>query len=100
VPELLISERAEGSEIAVRVTPRARANEIAGERNGVLLVRVSAAPVDGGANTAACRVIADRIGVRAGRVAVVRGASSREKVVRVAGVAASELRRALGELSP
>ena len=85
----------EGCEIAVRVIARARRNEIAGERDGVLLVRVSAPPVDGRANAAVCRLIAKRVGVGARSVWVVRGARSREKVVRVAGIGTEDLRRAL-----
>jgi hypothetical protein len=85
----------ESCEIAVRVTTRARANEIAGERDGVLLVRVSAPPVDGRANVAVCRLIARRARVGIRSVTVIRGASSREKVVRVEGLGAQELRRAL-----
>ncbi len=85
----------ESCEIALRVTPRARANEIAGERDGVLLVRVSAPPVDGRANAAVCRVIAKRVGVGMRSVTVVQGANSRDKVVRVEGIGAGEFRRAL-----
>lgn len=85
----------EGCEIVVRVIARARRNEIAGERDGTLLVRVSAPPVDGRANAALCRLIAERAGVGARSVWVVRGARSREKVVRVAGIGAEDLRRAL-----
>jgi uncharacterized protein len=84
------------AEIAVRVTPRAHADEIVGERDGTLLVRVRAPPVDGRANAAVCRVIAKRAGVRAGDVTVVRGARSREKVLRVEGIGADDLARALG----
>lgn len=82
-------------EITVRLTPRARTNEIAGERNGVLLVRVTAPPLDGRANAALCRLVAKRAGVGVRSVSVVRGATSRDKVVRVDGVSAAELKRAL-----
>ncbi len=82
-------------EIAVRLQPRARADEIVGERAGVLVVRVSAPPVDGRANEALCRLIAKRARVGARSVSVVRGAGSREKVVRVQGMASEQLRRAL-----
>jgi uncharacterized protein YggU (UPF0235/DUF167 family) len=58
-------------------------------------VRVTAPPVDGKANAALCALVADRVGVAAGRVSVVRGASSRDKVVRVEGVAAEAARTAL-----
>jgi len=83
-------------EIAVRLQPRARANEIVGERDGVLIVRVSAPPLDGRANDALCRLIAKRVRVGVRSVSVVRGASSREKVVRVEGVSRAALRDALG----
>ncbi len=86
----------ESCEIAVRLTPRARVNEIAGERDGVLLVRVTAPPVDGRANTALCRLIAKRAGVGVRSVSIVRGANAREKVVRVEGINEDDLRRALG----
>jgi uncharacterized protein len=81
--------------LALRVQPRSRRNEIVGERAGALLVRVTAPPVDGEANEAVRRLVAKRLGVPAGRVAVVRGESSRDKLVEVAGIDDDELRRAL-----
>ncbi len=84
------------AELTVRVQPRARANEIVGERAGALLVRVTAPPLDGRANDALCALIAKRAGVGKRSVSVVRGASSRDKVVRVDGVAPAALRQALG----
>jgi uncharacterized protein (TIGR00251 family) len=86
----------DGCEIAVRLQPRARANEIVGERDGSLLVRVTAPPIDGRANDALCRLIAKRARVGVRSVSVVRGAGAREKVVRVEGVDAEALRVALG----
>jgi uncharacterized protein len=83
------------AEITVRLMPRARKNEIAGERDGVLLVRVTAPPVDGQANAALCRLIAKRVRVGVRSVSVVRGASSRKKVVRVEGITPADLRAAL-----
>ena len=82
--------------VAVRVQPRARRNEIAGERDGALLVRVTAPPVEGRANHAVRRLLAKRLGVPAGRVSVVRGESSRDKVIEVEGLDARALRRELG----
>jgi uncharacterized protein len=82
--------------LAVRVQPRSRSNEIAGERAGALIVKVTAPPVDGKANGAVRRLIAKRLRVPAGRVSIVRGESSRDKLVEVDGVGDEELRRALG----
>jgi uncharacterized protein (TIGR00251 family) len=64
---------------------------------GVLRARVSAPPVDGKANKALCRLIAKRVGVPPSRVSVVRGEKSRDKVVRVEGVDAVALEKALEE---
>jgi uncharacterized protein len=66
-----------------------------GEREGVLLVRVTAPPVEGRANEALCRLIARKARVTLGQVAVVRGAGARDKLVRVEGVSREALRRAL-----
>lgn len=82
-------------QIAVRVTARSHADEVCGERDGTLLVRVRAPPAEGRANAAVCRLIAARAGVGVRSVAIVRGAGSREKLVRVEGIGAEELRRRL-----
>jgi uncharacterized protein len=84
------------ADLTIRLQPRARRNAIVDERDGVLRVSVTAAPVEGEANAALCRLIAKRAGVARGRVHVVRGERSREKVLRVEGLALGELRRALG----
>jgi len=83
-------------EISVRLTPRASSNEVTGEREGTVLVRVTAPPVDGRANEALCRLIAKRAHVGTRSVTVVRGEGSREKVIRVQGIGADALRAALG----
>jgi len=85
-------------EITVRLHPRSRANEIVGERAGALLVRVTAPPLEGRANDALCRLLAKRVHVGVRSVSVVRGAGSREKLVRVEGIDREALREALGLL--
>jgi hypothetical protein len=81
--------------IKVRLQPRAKRDEIVGERDGVLIVRVTAPPLEGKANSALCALIARRLRVGRTRVEIVRGSSSRDKLVRVEGVTTAELRRAL-----
>jgi len=83
------------AEIKVRVIPRARRDEIGGERAGLLLIRLTAPPVDGAANAALCRLVARRVGVPARRVSIVRGQTSRDKVVRVEGLTGAELRASI-----
>ena len=81
--------------LALRVQPRSRSNEIAGERAGALLVRVTAPPVDGKANEAVRKLVSKRLGVPVNRISVVRGKSSRDKLIEVDGIGDAELRRAL-----
>lgn len=64
-------------------------------RDGILQAKVTAAPVDGKANRALCKLIARRVGVAPSRVSVVRGERSREKVVRVEGIEQGQVDAAL-----
>jgi uncharacterized protein len=67
-----------------------------GERAGAVLIRVTAPPVDGKANDALCRLVAKAAGVAPSRVRVIRGQTSRDKVIAVEGVEPAALRAALG----
>lgn len=68
--------------LAVRVTPGARSEAITIE-DGRVLMKVRAKPQDGAANDAVIRLLAQALGIAASRVELVRGATSREKVLRV-----------------
>ena len=81
--------------LAVRVQPRAKRDEVVGERGDAVVIRVAAPPVDGKANVALCRFVAARVGVPRGAVSVVRGESSRDKLLRVEGVESDAVRAAL-----
>jgi uncharacterized protein (TIGR00251 family) len=76
---------------AVRLVPRAAADRIDGVRDGALVIRVAAPPVDGAANAALRRLLSGVLGVRLDAVEIVSGATARRKVVRVTGVAAADL---------
>jgi uncharacterized protein len=60
-----------------------------------VLIRVKAPPVDGRANDALCEFVARRLGVAPSKVELVRGHTSRDKVLRIDGVGADDARRAL-----
>ena len=82
--------------IRVHVQPGAKRDELGGRREGRLVVRVTAPPVEGKANKAACRLLAKIAGIPASRVEVVRGASSREKTIRLVGIEPGEAAARLG----
>jgi uncharacterized protein (TIGR00251 family) len=83
------------ADLHVRLQPRARRDEVVGERAGAIVIRVAAPPVDGKANAALCALVARAAGLPPSRVSVVRGRTSRDKVVRVEGAEEMALRRAL-----
>jgi len=68
--------------LTVRVQPRAARDELVldGAR---LRARITAAPVDGAANAHLLRFLAHEFGVAPSRTELVRGATGREKVVRI-----------------
>lgn len=80
----------------MRVAARSREDRVEGWREGRLLVRTTAPPVEGRANEAVRRLIAQAAGVAPSRVEVVRGARSRDKTVRVRGCSSGDLLRVLG----
>jgi uncharacterized protein (TIGR00251 family) len=84
-----------GAACTVRVSPRAGRTTIAGVRDGQLLVKLAAAPVDGAANAALVDSLADAFHLPRRSVAIVGGDRSRTKRVRFEGVTPEELSRRL-----
>ncbi len=73
---------APGTEIAVRVTPKASRNTIVAE-DGAIRVYVTCVPEDGKANAEVQKLLAKALGVARSRLVLVRGATARDKVFRV-----------------
>ncbi len=71
---------------AVRLSPRSAATRVDGVVDGVLKVRVAAPAVEGAANTALVRLLADELGLAGRDVRIVAGAKSRQKLVMVEGI--------------
>ena len=69
--------------LAVRVIPRARRDQVGGERDGRLVVRTVAPPADGKANVAVTKLLAAHLGIPARRLELVAGHTSRDKVFRI-----------------
>jgi uncharacterized protein YggU (UPF0235/DUF167 family) len=82
--------------VTVRVTPRAARNAVGPYEDGVLRVRVTAAPVDGKATVAVCRLLAEALGVPRRAVRVVSGDTARTKILEIDGADEDALRRAAG----
>jgi len=88
--------QSDGLLLAIKLQPRASANEIGQPLGNELRIRVTAPPVDSAANEALLRFLAEKLNCPRGSVDLIRGHSSRHKVVKLYGLSAEEV---LGKLS-
>ena len=81
--------------IKIRVQPRASSNLVEGYRGDTVRLRVTAPPEGGKANEAAVSALAQVLGIAKGRIKIVRGHSSRDKLVLVEGLTNGEVAQRL-----
>lgn len=91
--ELAVTRRGDSVRFAVRVQPRASRSEVVGLHGDALRVRLAAPPVDGAANEALVRLLAELLGVPRRAVRIEGGHASRGKLVEVDGVDVDDVRR-------
>ena len=88
-------EGPDGVSFAVRVQSRARRNAVIGELGDVLKIALTAPPVDGRANEACIEFFANLLDLPRSSVKIASGQSSRDKSIRVTGLAVPELKKRL-----
>ena len=81
-----------GVRVSVRVQPRASSNGVVGLHGDALKVRLTAPPVEGAANDALVELLASALGISKSAITIVAGASSRSKVVELAGITEDRVR--------
>jgi uncharacterized protein (TIGR00251 family) len=81
-----VRDTADGVAFAVKVHPRARKNAITGVIGDALKLSLTAPPVEGRANSAVVEFFADLFEIPRSSVTIASGATSRRKVVRIAGM--------------
>ena len=79
----------------VRVIPRASRTMLAGTREGAIIIRLAAPPVEGAANAELVAFLAKLFGIPKRNVAIVSGDKSRNKRVRMSGVSAHAVEQVL-----
>ena len=82
--------------LKLHITPGTREDALAGWQGDSLRVKIRARPEKGRANEAVLRFLAGRLNLPRSRLALVRGATSRDKLIEVAGLSEAELRARLG----
>ncbi|HQZ98375.1 MAG TPA: DUF167 domain-containing protein [Pyrinomonadaceae bacterium] len=91
-----IKVNSDAVEFRVRVIPRASRTEFVGIIDGVLKVRIKAAPVDGAANEELIKFLARTLGVSKSAVEIVAGQTSKIKRLRITGKTAADLEGLVG----
>jgi uncharacterized protein len=86
---------AEGCTLSVRVHPGARKNGVTGVHADAVKIALTAPPVDGRANEALVAFLAEALRLPRARIAIVGGAASRAKTLRITGKSAAEVAAAL-----
>ncbi|MGH8058728.1 MAG: DUF167 domain-containing protein [Candidatus Entotheonellia bacterium] len=84
--------------LPVSVQPRASRNAVAGLYGDALKLQLTAPPVEGAANDACLRLLAELLGVNRARLYIVKGARSRQKTIRIANASIQQLRERLEAL--
>jgi uncharacterized protein (TIGR00251 family) len=92
-----LHEQGGGLLLDVLVAPRASRNRVIAIHDNRLKIQLTAPPVDGQANDALVRFLAEALDVPRAQIEIVAGAASRRKTVRLAGIPAH---RVLLRLSP
>lgn len=90
-----IKETPEGVTFKIRVQPRAAKNQLAGEYEDAVKVRLTAPPVDGEANQACIEFFAKLFGVAKSQVELVAGHTGRSKIIKVFGVTGQQALKVL-----
>lgn len=89
--------RKDGDDVILNlhIQPGAKQTEVVGRHGDALKIRLAAPPVDGKANDALVAFLAKKLGAGRTAVELVSGQTSRAKRVRVAGIAPTDVLKAL-----
>jgi uncharacterized protein (TIGR00251 family) len=89
--------------LRVHVVPNAKSDSVVGEHGGAVKIKLRAAAVEGKANAALVRFLAEQMKLPRHAIVLQRGHNSRDKLIRVDGLSQEDMRRRLlenrGELS-
>ena len=89
----MVKNDKDGCMLKVRVQPKAASNQVIGYADDTLRIRVTDPPTDGKANAGVIALLAKALGVSKSKLQIVRGQSSRNKVISVDTLTEQDVRR-------
>jgi hypothetical protein len=84
--DLPYSKARDGIIIEVKVDPRSSRNEIVGAVDKIIRIKLTAPPVGGAANALLIELLAEKFGIRKSDIIIMKGESSRHKLIKLRGV--------------
>jgi len=90
-----IRQAGDGVSVRIKLVPRASADRVDGLHGDALKIRLKAPPVDGRANQALLRFLAEKLEIPAASMAITSGQTGRNKTIRISGMHAGEVRARL-----
>ena len=82
--------------LRVHVVPNAKSDSIVGEYGGAIKIKLRAAAVEGKANAALIRFLAEQLKLPRHSIVLERGHRSRDKLIRIDGLTAEDVRMRMG----
>lgn len=81
--------------IRVHVIPNAKIDKVVGKYGDAIKIKLRAPAVEGKANAALCRFLAEKLGIPQRAIVLEHGEKSRDKVIRIDGLSEVDIRRRL-----
>ncbi|NLW92235.1 MAG: YggU family protein [Syntrophomonadaceae bacterium] len=94
---LNIKENAEAITVEIKVQPRASRNQIVGEQDGLLKVKLTAPPVEGEANQALVNYLASVLDTPRRNIMLIKGETSRNKIISIKGMSRDTFLHKIGQ---
>ena len=83
---MYLKQHSNGITIQVRIVPNSPRNAVTTEKEDRLVIRLTAPPVEGKANKSLLKFLGKRMGVAPSSITILRGHTSRDKVLLVSGL--------------
>jgi uncharacterized protein (TIGR00251 family) len=82
----MIEEIKGGVRLHLFIQPKSSKNEVVGEHNGMLKIKITAPPVDGEANQALIEFLSKLIKLPKRQITIIKGETGRQKTVEIEGL--------------